>query len=352
MVPSQSSSMQVPIQGPGGGMVPRFNGLFPGIQAGSHGGGQLGTFGQGIPGGPLSLGSNHQLLQQQQQTPLHQTNHGLQPSLQHAMSPHIQNQSVITAIREVWASNFEQEMHVIRELIERFNYISVESEFPGIVARPIGSFKTTTDYHYQTLRCNVDLLHVIQLGITFADAHGHRPEGLPSTWQFNFKYNLNEEMYQSEMIDLLTKSGVDFKRHEEFGIDPFAFAELFVTSGLVIDDSVTWISYHSGYDFGYLVALMLNSSLPAEETEFVELVKIFFPSLYDVKLMTKAATGKPAKGTLQDLAEELRVPRVGPAHHAGSEALLVNSCYFELAKVIRSADVTDDSFHNQMWGLV
>jgi CCR4-NOT transcription complex subunit 7/8 len=37
------------------------------------------------------------------------------------------------------------------------------------------------------------------------------------------------------------------------GIDPIAFAELMLISGLVLMDDVKWLSFHSGYDFGYLV---------------------------------------------------------------------------------------------------
>jgi len=37
------------------------------------------------------------------------------------------------------------------------------------------------------------------------------------------------------------------------GIDPNAFAELMLISGLVLMDNVKWLSFHSGYDFGYLV---------------------------------------------------------------------------------------------------
>jgi len=32
-----------------------------------------------------------------------------------------------------------------------------------VVARPIGQFQGNADYHYQTLRCNCDLLKIIQL---------------------------------------------------------------------------------------------------------------------------------------------------------------------------------------------
>ena len=66
---------------------------------------------------------------------------------------------------------------------------SKDTEFPGVVARPIGEFKSSSDYQYQLLRCNVDLLKIIQLGLTFYNEDGEQPaEG--STWQFNFKFNL------------------------------------------------------------------------------------------------------------------------------------------------------------------
>ena len=63
-----------------------------------------------------------------------------------------------------------------------------DTEFPGVVARPIGAFKTSSDYHYQTMRCNVDLLKIIQVGLTLADEEGTFPQEV-STWQFNFKFS-------------------------------------------------------------------------------------------------------------------------------------------------------------------
>jgi len=49
-------------------------------------------------------------------------------------------------------------MTYISKLSEEYNYISMDTEFPGVVARPTGSFRTSTEYHYQTLRCNVNML--------------------------------------------------------------------------------------------------------------------------------------------------------------------------------------------------
>lgn len=92
-------------------------------------------------------------------------------------------------IRDVWAENLEVEMAVLRGMIEKYPYIAMDTEFPGIVARPLGNFRNQSEFAYQTLRCNVDLLKIIQLGITLADEHGNMPPDV-STWQFNFKFNL------------------------------------------------------------------------------------------------------------------------------------------------------------------
>lgn len=42
----------------------------------------------------------------------------------------------------------------------------------------------------QTLRCNVDLLKIIQLGLTFTDAEGNMAQPC-ACWQFNFKFSLS-----------------------------------------------------------------------------------------------------------------------------------------------------------------
>lgn len=121
-------------------------------------------------------------------------------------------------ICEVWANNLEEELKRIRHVIRKYNYIAMvsdgrsgpqltlhahtsvvpkeklpvffqDTEFPGVVARPIGEFRSNADYQYQLLRCNVDLLKIIQLGLTFMNEQGEYPSGT-STWQFNFKFNL------------------------------------------------------------------------------------------------------------------------------------------------------------------
>jgi len=50
-------------------------------------------------------------------------------------------------------------------------------------------------------------------------------------------------MYAQDSIDMLTQAGIRFKRHEEDGIDPQHFAELIISSGLVLCEDITWITF-------------------------------------------------------------------------------------------------------------
>merc|ERR1712226_545681 len=252
-------------------------------------------------------------------------------------------------IREVWAHNMDEEFRKICQIVQKYPYVAMDTEFPGVVARPIGEFKSTADYQYQLLRCNVDLLKIIQLGLTFFDDKGQPPESGVTTWQFNFKFNLTEDMYAEDSVDLLQNSGIVFDHHEQEGIDPAVFAEMMLTSGLVLMKPVKWLSFHSGYDFGYLLKLLTNANLPKSEIEFFELLKLYFPNVYDVKYLMKSC--KNLKGGLQEVANELEVRRVGPQHQAGSDALLTGQTFFRMKEMFFEDDIDDSKYSGHLYGL-
>jgi CCR4-NOT transcription complex subunit 7/8 len=106
-------------------------------------------------------------------------------------------------------------------------------------------------------------------------------------------------MFAQDSIDLLTNSGIQFKKHEDEGIDPYYFAELLMTSGIVLSENVRWLSFHSGYDFGYLLKILTDQNLPSQESQFFELLRIYFPVIYDVKYLMKSC--KNLKGGLQEV---------------------------------------------------
>jgi len=251
-------------------------------------------------------------------------------------------------IQEVWASNLEDEFRKIRQIVQKYNFVAMDTEFPGVVARPIGEFRSSADYQYQTLRCNVNLLKIIQVGMTFLDENGKAPSPI-ATWQFNFRFSLLEDMYAQDSIDLLKSSGIQFKKCEDDGIDVNDFAELCMTSGLVLTDNVKWLSFHSGYDFGYLLKLLTNSSMPEEESEFFELLKIFCPKIYDIKYLMKSC--KNLKGGLQEVAEQMEIERVGRQHQAGSDSLLTGAAFFKMREMFFEDNIDDAKYLGHLYGL-
>ncbi|KAF2321508.1 hypothetical protein GH714_000182 [Hevea brasiliensis] len=236
-------------------------------------------------------------------------------------------------IREVWNDNLEEEFALIREIVDDFPYIAMDTEFPGIVLRPVGNFKNSNDYHYQTLKDNVDLLKLIQLGLTFSDEQGNLPTcGTDKycIWQFNFReFNVNEDVFANDSIELLRQSGIDFKKNNEKGIDAKQFGELLMSSGIVLNDSVIWVTFHSGYDFGYLLKLLTCQNLPDTQVGFFNLINLYFPTLYDIKHLMRFSNN--LHGGLNKLAELLEVERVGICHQAGSDSLLT-ACTFRKLK--------------------
>ena len=59
-----------------------------------------------------------------------------------------------------------------------------------------------------------------------------------------FPIHNREDMYAQDSIDLLANSGIQFKKHEEEGVDVGHFAELLMTSGVILNDKVRWITFH------------------------------------------------------------------------------------------------------------
>ena len=112
-------------------------------------------------------------------------------------------------------------------------------------------------------------------------------------------------MYAQDSIELLQNAGMDFTRHDENGIDILQFGELLMTSGLVLTEDIKWISFHSYYDFGYLIKIVTCLKLPLEEPEFFELLRTYFPCIYDVKYLMKSCEN--LRGGLNSLAKTLEV---------------------------------------------
>lgn len=156
-------------------------------------------------------------------------------------------------------------------------------------------------------------------------------------------------MYAQESIDLLSKSGIVFQKNLENGIDPMHFAELLTSSGVVLMENVTWISFHSSYDFGYMIKLLTNKDLPGTEVEFLELLKIYFPNVFDIKYLMKSC--RNLKGGLEEVARQLEIERYGPQHQAGSDSLLTGLTFFKLKEMYFEDTIDQVKYSGQLFGL-
>jgi CCR4-NOT transcription complex subunit 7/8 len=235
------------------------------------------------------------------------------------------------------------------------------------------------------------MLKVIQIGLTLFNEDGEtppaRPEAIdkdlgmtgrrnanhgafPCSWQFNFKFSLKDDMYNEKSIESLQQAGIDFNLLERDGIDPFDFAALLIPSGMVCFDNVRWISFHGGYDFGYLTKLLVCTPLPSDEVDFDHKMKLYFPSTYDVKHLMKHAIklhnsgllspNDPAsaeilqkfehKSGLENIAETLKIKRIGSAHQAGSDSLLTGKVFFQMRDRIFNGEIPDEHV-GKVWGL-
>uniref|UniRef100_A0A2M4CJK4 poly(A)-specific ribonuclease n=1 Tax=Anopheles darlingi TaxID=43151 RepID=A0A2M4CJK4_ANODA len=251
-------------------------------------------------------------------------------------------------LRYVLGDNLDEEFRTIRLIVQKYPFVAMGSVFPGVVAFPFGAFRLWACFPLPCLGCQLVLVGLIQLGLRLLFASGLTPAGF-STWQFNFKFNLSEDMYAQDSIDLLLNSGIQFKKHEEDGIDPLDFAELLMTSGIVLMDNIKWLSFHSGYDFAYLLKLLTDQNLPAEEGDFFELLRIYFPTIYDVKYLMKSC--KNLKGGLQEVADQLELRRVGPQHQAGSDSLLTGMAFFKMRELFFEDNIDNAKYCGHLYGL-
>ncbi|XP_074269023.1 putative CCR4-associated factor 1 homolog 9 [Silene latifolia] len=234
---------------------------------------------------------------------------------------------MVVQVREVWADNVDKEFEIISSIIDDYPFISMDTEFPGVVHRHKDRDTMSPTLNYSVLKQNVDALNIIQFGLTLSDSQGNFPsvdsDKYTYIWQFNFKdFNLSRDRHAPDSVELLRVNGIDFDRNLKDGIDSWHFSELMMSSGLVCSEGVVWVTFHGAYDFGYVLKVLTQRPLPSELRDFTGLIAIFFgEKVFDVKYMIKFCNG--LYGGLDRVAKTLNIERaVGKSHQAGSDSHL------------------------------
>ncbi|CAH8252472.1 unnamed protein product [Arabidopsis lyrata] len=258
-------------------------------------------------------------------------------------------------IREVWNHNLEEEMALIEQAIDDFPYVAMDTEFPGVVCKTVTANPSPNpkhyEFNYETLKTNVNMLKLIQLGLTLSDEKGNLPTcgtNKQCIWQFNFReFNLKSDMFAMDSIQLLRESYIDLEKNTECGVDSRRFAELLMSSGVVLNDKIQWVTFHCGYDFGYLLKLLSGKELPAEASKFFDQVERFFPVVYDMKYLMGFCA--PLYGGLGRVAKLLGVKRVGICHQAGSDSLLTLRAFNKMKEIFFTGSL--DKYSGFLYGL-
>ncbi|XP_022132359.1 probable CCR4-associated factor 1 homolog 11 [Momordica charantia] len=247
--------------------------------------------------------------------------------------------SIVT--RSVWSNNLESEFELIRSIIHEFPLISMDTEFPGVVIHSDPADpkirRTRLETNYFVLKANVDRLKLIQVGLTLADEEGNLPDlGTNNVyiWEFNFRdFDVAHDPYADSSIVLLKRQGIDFEYNRDNGIDSVRFAQLLMGSGLVCSDCISWVTFHSAYDFGYLVKILTRRALPEDLLGFLNYVRLFFgPMVFDVKYLMKYCPN--LHGGLDRVCEILNVDReIGKSHQAGSDSLVTLRAFRKMREV-------------------
>ena len=258
-----------------------------------------------------------------------------------------QLQSDQPGIIEVYEDNFIEEMKNLSFLLEEYNYVGMDTEFPGTVYS-VGNM--TEDFYYKTLKINVDKLKLIQLGITLKNEKGEYPKNYPyHTWQFNLEFDKNTEPSHPSSMNLLKQCGIDFDKLKKRGINHKVFAQYFTISNLVLNPDIKWVSFQGAYDFGYLLKLLIGTDLPEKEEEFIDYLNLFFINYYDIRILVKG-NDNMQRG-LNRLAEQLEVSREGKIHQAGSDSVVTIDVFFKLKKSGYVNDSKLEELKNILYGI-
>ncbi|QCE12376.1 CCR4-NOT transcription complex subunit 7/8 [Vigna unguiculata] len=244
--------------------------------------------------------------------------------------------------RSVWSYNLESEFKLIRRVIGFFPFISMDTEFPGVIFQSHPTLRQPQN-NYAVMKANVDCMHLIQVGLTLSDYHGNLPTFGTShrfIWEFNFcEFDVTCHPHAPHSIALLQRQGMDFQKNRNFGVNIVQFVELMMISGLLCNSHIRWITFHGAYDFAYMIKVLshrflhMQPLLPPNLGDFLQLVKFFFgQEVYDVKHLMRFCPN--LHGGLDRVSESLGLDNSArKSHHAGSDSLVTLHVFNEIKKL-------------------
>ncbi|RLM99116.1 putative CCR4-associated factor 1-10-like protein [Panicum miliaceum] len=240
-----------------------------------------------------------------------------------------------SAVYDVWAETAQDAFVNITALLHRDSevdyMIGIDSEFAipdGVVS--LGREPPSANVHYEELCKMVNGGNLVQVGFAVADANFN----VLGVWQFNLQFQSSwRAPWHAGVAFLRDEAKLKLEEHASHGIPAAQFFYCLASSAMIRNPKITWISFMGYPDFGFLIRLLTRQeALPGDRFQFLNLFWELFPRSFDVRVFTKLGRCRKEviHGGLAKVCETLQVERVGDAHHAGSDALLVVRCFHKM----------------------
>ncbi|KAL7098987.1 hypothetical protein ACP275_09G053700 [Erythranthe tilingii] len=239
-------------------------------------------------------------------------------------------------IVNVWPHNLMSEFSRIDSCVSLFPYVSIDTEFPGIVYHhqiniPKYSMESLSPAEfYAVMKRNVDALKLIQLGLTLSSSDGRSH----CSWEFNFRdFDSDRDLQNPESVSFLKRQGINILKNKQRGIESWVFVLLFWRVFGGPGKKLKWATFHGPYDLGFLIKILTGMELPESLDGFMMLVRGFFgDEVYDLKKVVRVFG---LGGGLEGVARSLNLERVtGKRHQAGSDNLMIMRVFFELKESV------------------
>ncbi|KAL7129190.1 hypothetical protein ABFS83_13G047400 [Erythranthe nasuta] len=186
------------------------------------------------------------------------------------------------------------------------------------------------------MKRNVDVLKLIQLGLTLSSSDGTSHY----SWEFNFRdFDSDRDLQNPESVSFLKRQGIDFLKNKQQGIESWVFALLFRRYIAWQGKELKWATFHGPYDLGFLIKILTGMELPESLDGFMMLVRGFLgDEVYDLKNVVRVfGLGGGLEGR----------------HKAGSDSLMIMRVFFELKGKCSKEELNRilQSFKYRLYGL-
>lgn len=248
-------------------------------------------------------------------------------------------------MREVWRHNVVEEFKLIFQLIGRYRWIAMDTEFTGFVR--CTPRHTSEEERYRDVKLNVDSMKMIQLGFTMFDDQGNLPFPGSTCWQFNFS-DLDPDEDAPSLQPHKRRSGIDFDKMRSEGVDT-ELCSILLQELLSSCHGIRWITFHGLYDVAYLLKMLTGAPLPDTLHGFLILARNLLGRCYDIKYIARFCDGLLGGETsLVWMSRMMGIDLAGTCHQAGYDSALTGHLFWEIKTLFQ---IDEDAFVGILYGL-